>query len=181
MGKTVSALFTALLWLTGQPIGETRALDRLFDATVAQSSETSRYAPPETDQLADLLDHLMRLAIREDIRLGTIDGDSVWGQSQTRLWPYQIWLHTSLSVDGSAQVLAHELSHVLGPSAFRTGWREAEVTAEATAYLVVRRAGLDDRDRFARYLAGYKDAAPAIRLFRLEIVQTADRLCANFC
>jgi len=76
-----------------------------------------------------------------------------------------IWIAPGLSTDQAAKTFAHELAHAFDPeSATYAEWRgEREAVAEAVAFVVCERYGLDTSARSVPYIAGWSQDAATLK------------------
>lgn len=85
-----------------------------------------------------------------------------------------IKINANLGHDAQIMSLAHELAHVLEPSAIDEDHRsEEEVFAEAVSYLVVSHER-DETSSYAKYLVQHKHALHVLTVYRREIIFAAN-------
>jgi antirestriction protein ArdC len=89
-----------------------------------------------------------------------------------------IWVAPGLSSDQATKTLAHELAHALDPeSAEYAACRgEREAVAEAVAYVVCERLGLDTSKRSVPYIAGWSKDADTLKKALSKIQAIAHRI-----
>ncbi|MEX0750009.1 MAG: ArdC-like ssDNA-binding domain-containing protein [Dehalococcoidia bacterium] len=94
-----------------------------------------------------------------------------------------IWISPELSTDQAAKTLAHELAHAFDPEIGDYGAcrDEREAVAEAAAFVVCERFGLDTSERSVPYIAGWskdietlKRALAKVQTIAHQILETLD-------
>ena len=171
----VFAIPIACAMLTGGP-----SIITVADAIVSEAEHTSAYAsmyrPPAGHRLRRLWEHLCTRAgqLGVQVIVTELDADGLIGQTA---WPISggppiVFVSIDLDEDARAEVLAHELAHVVGPQVLR-GTREGEALADIVAGVVVARGGgLDVAARFGPYNARHKAILRAlVQTHRAEIEQ----------
>ncbi len=114
---------------------------------------------------AGLYDALAALAARERF---SIDRNERPGENAAGFWQPStrtIWVSPGLSSDQAAKTLAHEIAHAFDPEtgAYAECRGERETLAEAVAYVVCERYGLDASERSIPYIAGWSRDAHTLK------------------
>ncbi len=91
-----------------------------------------------------------------------------------------IWVAPGLSTDQATKTLAHELAHAFDPESpnYNACPSEREAVAEAVAFVVCERLGLDTSKRSVPYIAGWSQEIDTLKRALAKVQAIAHRIIA---
>jgi antirestriction protein ArdC len=152
----------------------------VFDVSQTEGEDLPSLACPllQGESAAELYAMLVSVAGSNSI---TIDRTTRPDEGAAGLWQpatRTIWVSPEVTTDQAAKTLAHELAHAFDSESadYATCRGEREAIAEAVAFVVCERFGLDTSERSVPYIAGWSHDVATLKRALAKVQAIAHRI-----